>query len=78
MFTKNNLKTIPKKTIIKLNFKIFKTLLKIIPFIKLRIKGFYIKITIKKKYILFYLKLLKYNSSFLFNYLSDISVIDYP
>jgi len=74
---KNNF-SLSKKISIKLNLKIFKNLLKILPHIYLRNLGFTAIISIKKKYLLLYLKILKENSSFIFNYLSDISVMDFP
>lgn len=60
------------------DFKIFKTLLKIFPRLILITKGFSTIVLIKKKYILLYIKILIKNSSFLFNFLVDIAVIDYP
>lgn len=78
MVLKNKLSLRPKKISLKLNFKIFKSLLKILPYINVKILGYSAKIMIKKKYILLYLKLLKVFSNFNFNYLSDIAVIDYP
>ena len=66
------------KSFLKLNINIFKTLLKIFNKIKLRTYGFNVLLTVKKKYIIFYLKIIKYNSMFLFNYLLDIVVTDYP
>ena len=66
------------KILKKINFKILKPILKIFPFALLRIQGFNTLFHFKKKYILLYLYILKYNSSFLFNYLTDIAVIDYP
>lgn len=66
------------KSFLKLNLNIFKTLLKILPNIKLRLNGFDALVILKKKYILLHIKILKLNSSFLFNILIDIAVIDYP
>lgn len=66
------------KSFLKLNINIFKTLLKIFNKIKLRTYGFNVLLAVKKKYIIFYLKIIKYNSTFLFNYLLDIVVTDYP
>ena len=62
----------------KINLKIFKSLLNIFPFLTIRINGFITLLLIKKKYIILYLNILKYNSSFMFNFLVDIAVTDYP
>ena len=62
----------------KLNLKIYKSILKIFPNIKLRSKGFSTVIELKKKYSILYLKIFKHTSSFLFNNLVDIIVLDYP
>ena len=62
----------------KINLKVFKSLLKILPFLIIRLNGFITSMLIKKKYIILYLNILKYNSSFMFNFLIDIAVIDYP
>lgn len=78
MVLKNKSFLRPKKVSLKLNFKIFKSLLKIFPFINVKVLGYSAKIMMKKKYILLYLKLLKIFSNFNFSYLSDIAVTDYP
>jgi len=67
-----------KKTLIKLNFKTFKPLIKILPKISLRLLGFMASISMKKKNILMYLKVIKNSSSYLIQYLVDIAVLDYP
>ena len=73
-----NTKILKTKLIKRLNLNIYKIILKIFPKIKLKIKGFSKVLILKKKYILLYLKILKNTSSFLFNNLVDISIIDYP
>lgn len=75
---KNRLQLIPNRFFKQINLKIFKSLLKIFPNLILKVKGFSALFLIKKKYIILYLKILRYNSSFLFNTLVDIIVIDYP
>lgn len=75
---KKKIKTIKNFLIKKLNLKIFKSILKIFPKLNLRIKGFSKIIQLKKKYVILYLKILKKTSSFLFNTLIDIVIMDYP
>ena len=76
MINTNN--KINNKTFIKLNFKTFKPLIKILPNITLRLSGFTASISIKKKNLLMYLKILKNSSGYLIQYLVDIAVLDYP
>jgi len=71
-------KYINKKKWVLLNLKIYNTILKILPNIVIFYKGFSVTLNIKKKDFILYLNILKKNSSFLFKYLIDISVIDYP
>ena len=66
-----------KNLYFKVNLKLIKNILNIFPKVKIIIKGFNIYLISLKKYIILYLKILKNNSNFLFNYLLDISVIDY-
>ena len=75
---KKSLRIIKNVLIKKLNLKIFKSILKILPKLNLRIKGFSKIVQLKKKYIILYLNILKKTSSFLFNTLLDIVVMDYP
>jgi len=58
--------------------KIFKNILGILPHIKVLFLGLSFLIIWRKKTIITYLKILKFNSSFLFKYLIDIAVVDYP
>jgi len=60
------------------NLKEFKRIFKLMPYLILIDKGYSVSINTKKKFLISYLTLLKKNSMFLFNTLTDIITIDYP
>ena len=71
----------PKKAYKKvniINLKILLNFLKIFKNIQIKIYGFEVKLKLNKKNLINYLKIFKKNSSFLFKFLVDIVVEDFP